>query len=102
MLHNVAPVDSVAVIDAIERAILRTRQAGKVLEGEEFRTILLSLAFEARLFDGCVALILDLIEFEEPGRYANQVRMAFPICFTCFSRAPMPPSSNAAVSSMVC
>jgi hypothetical protein len=41
----------------------------------------LSLAFEAELFDRCVALILDLIEFEEPGRYANQVRNSFPSLF---------------------
>lgn len=81
MLNNVAPVNPEGAIDAIERAILRTRQAGKALAGEEFRTLLLSLAFEAGLFDRCVALILDLIEFEEPGRFANQVRNSFPSLF---------------------
>ena len=81
MLNNVAPVHREGAIDAIERAILRTRQAGKALAGEEFRTLLLSLAFEAGLFDRCVALILDLIEFEEPGRFANQVRNSFPSLF---------------------
>ena len=81
MLNNVAPVDPTGAIDAIERAMLKARQAGKVLVGEEFRTLLLSLAFEAELFDHCVALILDLIEFEEPGRYANQVRNSFPSFF---------------------
>ena len=81
MLNNVAPVDPTGVIDAIERAMLRAQQAGKVLAGEEFRTPLLSLAFEAELFDRCLALILDLIEFEEPGRYANQVRNSFPSLF---------------------
>ena len=81
MLNNVAPVDPTGTIDAIERAMLRARQEGKILAGEEFRTLLLSLAFEAELFDRCVALILDLIEFEEPGRYANQVRNSFPSLF---------------------
>jgi hypothetical protein len=61
--------------------MLRARQAGKILAGEEFRTLLLSLAFEAELFERCVALILDLIEFEEPGHYANQVRNSFPSLF---------------------
>jgi len=81
MLNNVAPVDPTGVIDAIERAMLRTRQTGKILAGKDFRTLLLSLAFEAELFDRCVALILDLIEFEEPGCYANQVRNSFPSLF---------------------
>lgn len=81
MLNNVAPVNPTGVIDAIERAMLGTRQAGKILAGEEFRTLLLSLAFEAELFDRCAALILDLIEFEKPGHYANQVRNSFPSLF---------------------
>ena len=81
MLNNVAPVDPIGTIDAIERAMLRAREAGKILAGEEFRTLLLSLAFEADLFDRCVSLILDLIEFEEPGRYSNQVRNSFPSLF---------------------
>lgn len=84
MLNNVAPVDPTGAIDAIERAMLRARQAGGILAGEEFRTLLLSLAFEAELFDRCVALILDLIESEEPGRYANQVRNSFPSLFHVF------------------
>ena len=81
MLNNVAPVDLTGVIDAIERAVLRARQEGKILSGEKFRTLLLSLAFEADFFDRCVALILDLIEFEEPGPYSNQVRNSFPSLF---------------------
>jgi hypothetical protein len=81
MLNNVAPVDPTGAIDAIERAMLRARQEGKILSGEEFRTLLLSLAFEAELFDRCVELILDLIEFEEPGPYSNQVRNSFPSLF---------------------
>jgi hypothetical protein len=81
MLNNVAPVDPTGAIDAIERAMLRARQAGEILEGEQFRNLLLSLAFEAELFDRCVALILGLIEFEEPGRFANQVRNSFPSLF---------------------
>ena len=81
MLNNVAPVDPTGIVDAIERAVLRTRQAGKILVGEGFRTLLLALAFDAQLFDRCVALILDLIEGEEPGPYANQVRNSFPHLF---------------------
>lgn len=84
MLKNIAPVDPTAVIDAIERSVLRARQNGKTLVGEEFRTLLLTLAFDAQLFDRCVALILDLIESEEPGRYANQVRNSFPHLFHMF------------------
>jgi hypothetical protein len=81
MLNNVAPVNPEGTIEAIERGVLRTRQTGKVLAGESYRTLLLSLAFEADLFESCVTLLLDLIEFEEPGRYSNQVRNSFPSLF---------------------
>lgn len=81
MLRNIAPVDPTGTIDAIERAMVRARSAGGNLAGEEFRTLLMSLAFEAELFDRCAVLILDLIEFEEPCRYANQVRNSFPSLF---------------------
>jgi hypothetical protein len=81
MLANVAPVDPVATLDAIERSIKRRREAGTQLIGEEFRTLLLSLAFDPELFDRSVKMILVLIEFEEPGRFANQVRNSFPSLF---------------------
>jgi hypothetical protein len=81
MLANVAPVAPVATLDAIERSILRRREAGAQLIGEEFRTLLLSLAFDPELFDRSVNLILMLIEFEKPGRFANQVRNSFPSLF---------------------
>ena len=81
MLANVAPVDPIATLDALERSIERCRAAGEQLVGEEFRTLLLSLAFDPELFDRSVALILMLIEFEEPGRFSNQVRNSFPSLF---------------------
>ena len=81
MLVNVAPVVPVSVLDAIERAVRRQTALGARLEGEEFRTLLLSLAFESELFDRSVALILDLIEFEKPGPFANQVRNTFSSLF---------------------
>lgn len=81
MLVNVAPVDPVATLDAIVRAITRRRAVGQQLIGEDFRTLLLSLAFDPELFDRSVELILVLIEFEEPGRFSNQVRNSFPSLF---------------------
>jgi hypothetical protein len=81
MLNNVAPVDPVATLDAMERAIARRRAVRQQLIGEDFRTLLLSLAFDPELFDRSVALILVLIEYEEPGRFSNQVRNSFPSLF---------------------
>lgn len=84
MLANVAPVDPVATLDAIERSILRRRETGTQLIGEEFRSLLLSLAFDPKLFDRSVKLILVLIEFEVPDRFANQVRNSFPSLFRLY------------------
>ncbi len=81
MLNNVAPVVPIKAVEAIERAMLRARQAGETLAGEDVRTLLLSLAFEANLFDRCVTLILELVANEQPGGYANQVRNSFPSLF---------------------
>lgn len=84
MLINIAPVEPTSVIDAIERAALRQRELGSYLAGEEFRTLLMSLAFESELFDRSVALILELIEPEKPGPYANQVRNCFSSLFSLY------------------
>lgn len=81
MLANVAPVDPVAALDAIERSILRLGEVDARFIGEEFRTVLMSLAFDPELFDRSVKLILVLVEFEETGRFANQVRNSFPSLF---------------------
>jgi hypothetical protein len=86
MLCNVAPVAPSTTLDAIQRAIHEARSNGSQLKGEEFRTLLLSLAYDPNLFDSAVALLIDLIEFEQPGPYSNQVRRSFQTLFqVCFS-----------------
>lgn len=81
MLCNVAPVAPGATLDAIQRAIQETTANGTQLKGEEFRTLLLSLAYDPDLFDRAVALLFKLIEFEQPGPYSNQVRKSFHVLF---------------------
>jgi hypothetical protein len=81
MLTNVAPVDPLAVLDAIERAIVRLKTNDKQLEGEEFRSLLVSLAYEPETFDRAVKAIVDLIEDEKSPVYANYVKNSFPHLF---------------------
>jgi hypothetical protein len=81
MLCNVAPVAPSATLDAIHRAIKEATANGVPLKGEEFRTLLLSLAYDPDLFDRAVALLFDLIEDEQPSPYSNQVKKSFPSLF---------------------
>lgn len=81
LLANVAPVAPTATLDAIGRACQRQRENGSSLEGEGFRVLLHSLAFEASMFDRAFALLIDSIEYEASGRYANQLRNDFSSLF---------------------
>ena len=81
MFANVAPVAPAAALNAIDRAINEAQDNGVQLKGEPFRSLLLSLAYEADLFDTSVTLLFELIEAEQPGPYANQVRRSFSSLF---------------------
>jgi len=74
VLVNIAPVAPTAVLEAISRANKSEKAHGRILRGEEFRVLLRSLAFDAELFDQAFFLLVDLIENEEPSRYANNLR----------------------------
>jgi hypothetical protein len=81
MLCNVAPAAPGATLDAIQRAIQEAATNGAPLKGEEFRTLLLSLAYDPDLFDRAFAMLVDLIEGEQLGPYSNQVKKSFPSLF---------------------
>ena len=81
MLCNVAPVAPSATLDAIQRAINEATVNGNQLKGEEFRTLLFSLAYDPNLFERALSSLFDLIEFEKPGPYSNQVRRSFQTLF---------------------
>jgi hypothetical protein len=84
MLCNVAPVAPGVTLDAIQRAIQEMAANGTLLKGEEFRTLLLSLAYDPDLFDRAVALLFDLIEDEQPSPYSNHVKKSFPSLFQIY------------------
>ncbi|MGD0940840.1 MAG: hypothetical protein ABR905_14130 [Terracidiphilus sp.] len=81
MLCNVAPVAPGATLDAIQRAIQEATANSTPLMGEEFRTLLLSLAYDPGLFDKAVTLLFDLIEDEQPEPYLSRVKKSFPSLF---------------------
>jgi hypothetical protein len=81
MFCNVAPVAPGATLDAIQRAIQEATANSTPLMGEEFRTLLLSLAYDPGLFDKAVALLFDLIEDEQPEPYLNRVKKSYPSLF---------------------
>ncbi len=69
VLVNVAPVAPSDTLNAIARASGRERESGRFLKGEEFRTLLRSLAFESQYFERAFDLLIDLVEHEEPSHY---------------------------------
>jgi hypothetical protein len=81
MLSNVAPVAPSTTLEAIQRAIREAAATETQLNGEEFRTLLLSLAYAPDLFGRAVASLFDLIENEQPSPYSNQVKKSFPSLF---------------------
>lgn len=81
MLVNVAPVAPAEALNAIERASERERLAGRFLRGEEVRVLVRSIAFDPELFDRAFRLLVDLIEYEEPGPYGNSIRNDFQSMF---------------------
>jgi hypothetical protein len=81
MLCNVAPVDPNATLDAVQRAAEEATANGSHLKREAFRTLLFSLAYDPSLFDRALETLFDLIEFEQPGLYSNQVRRSFQTLF---------------------
>lgn len=84
MLCNMAPVAPGVTLDAIQRAIQEANVTEVPLKGEEFRTLLLSLAYDPNLFDRAVELLFDLIEDEQPSPYSNQVKKSFPSLFQLY------------------
>ncbi len=81
LLEYIAPAVPAATLDALTAAQERLAAQGRTLPGERLRLLIISIAYEAALFDRAFNLLLHLIEAEQEGVYANQVRRAFPHLF---------------------
>ncbi len=60
MLDNVAPVAPEATLAALERVVLKTEEPGTLQACEKHLPLLRSLAYDAGLFDRCVALLVKI------------------------------------------
>jgi hypothetical protein len=81
MLANTAPVAPSETLEAIARAASRKIKDGARLVGEEYGTLVRSLAFEAVMFDRAFAVLVDLVEDAEPSRFANAPKNDLPSLF---------------------
>jgi hypothetical protein len=71
---NVAPVAPRDALAGIERALDRQTARKALLQGEEYRVLVRSIAYDPALFDAAFSVLIRLIESEPSGPYANQVR----------------------------
>jgi hypothetical protein len=62
MFNNIAPIDPEATLSSLERACLDSEGISALQESQGYVHILRSLAYDAELFDRCVALILKIAE----------------------------------------
>jgi hypothetical protein len=81
MLVNVAPVAAMDTLDFIARASSHRRADGSRVVGEEYGTLVRSLAFEAAMFYRAFAVLVDLVEDAEPSRFANAPKNDLPSLF---------------------
>jgi hypothetical protein len=81
LLEYIAPAVPAVTLDALTAAQERVAAQGRTLPGERLRLLIVSIAYDAALFDRAFTLLLRLIETEPEGIYANQVRRAFPHLF---------------------
>jgi hypothetical protein len=81
MLVNVAPVAPADTLDFIARASSRRQTDGSRLIGEEYGSLVRSLAFEATMFDRAFGVLVDLVEGSEPNRFANAPKNDLPSLF---------------------
>ena len=81
MLTNIAPVAPSETLEAIARAASRRTEDGARLIGEEYGSLVRSLAFDAAMFDRAFAVLVSLVEDAEPSRFANAPKNDLPSLF---------------------
>jgi len=81
MLNNIAPVAPEATLLALERALLEPKDSEVVPRCRRYVPLLRSLAYDAALFDRCIALILKIAEAGDVNNDAKEARNVFSSLF---------------------
>jgi hypothetical protein len=84
MLKNVAPVLPEAALAALERGLLKPKDEEVVRRFKRFVSLVHSLAFDALLFDRCIALLVKIAALDEPEANKSDARRAFASLFLIF------------------
>jgi hypothetical protein len=84
MLQNVAPAAPEAALAALERAVLGQEGDEALQRCDHYVRLLRSLAYDADLFDRCVAVMLKLAEAGDLSAQSNEARGAFASLFTIY------------------
>lgn len=77
MFHNVAPTAPNAALSALEHAILEPLNDGSFKRCTAYIRLLRSLAYDAKLFERCVALIIKVAHSEDASDQSNEARDVF-------------------------
>jgi hypothetical protein len=86
MFNNVAPVLPEACLAALERGLLKPKDEEVVRRFKRYVPLVLSLAFDASLFDRCIALLVKIAVLDEPEASKSEARRAFASLFLiCYS-----------------
>ena len=84
MFENVAPAAPEAALAALERTLLGQQDDNVLQKCGHHVGLLRRLAYDAALFDRCIALILRIAEATDVNQESNEVRDAFVSLFSFF------------------
>jgi hypothetical protein len=84
MFNNIAPLAPEAALAALERAVLDPNDSETVPNCRRHVHLLRSLAYDAALFDRCIAVILKIAEAEDIDGAKNEASKAFASLFPIY------------------
>ncbi len=86
MFNNIAPVVQEETLEAVERVLLRSEDPETATTCKRYLRVLRLLAWEARLFDRCIALIARIAEAGDVDSNRDECRRVFvslfPLCLS--------------------
>lgn len=84
IFNNVAPVAPEAALSALERALHESNSEGVLQKCKRYVPLIRSLAYDAAIFERCIALIVKIAEAQDIEKDANDASKAFASLFPIY------------------